>query len=426
MSSRLDMKFQKGDDMVERFYRKPRILKRLRSGPLGPYMDSVASELFELGFTRKNSGSHQLHLLDELNQWLERRGLGASELDEERIGEFLDELRRGRWLRSARAGWTLLLRHLRDRGVVPMRQVEVEDTPCHRLEHEFALYLTDQRGLSQKSVQLYLAQVHAFLGERFGSGPLALSELTAEDVTRFVLRCYRPEGGRSPFALVPALRNFFRFLHGRGDLTIDLAGVVPSAPRWRLSAVPKSLAAEQVEQMLAGCDRSRSVGLRDYAVLLLLARLGLRAGEVAAMRLEDLDWRAAQLTVHGKGKRQDRLPILQDVGEALTNYLCHGRPRCSTRHVFVRSQAPYRELGRVWSISTIVERALRRAGLNPAIKGAHLLRHSLACEMVRRQASFGEIGQILRHRLPSSTEIYAKVDLEALRPLAQPWPGALS
>jgi len=166
------------------------------------------------------------------------------------------------------------------------------------------------------------------------------------------------------------------------------------------------------------------MGQRDYAMLLLLARLGLRAGEVATMRLEDLDWNAAELTVRGKGSRRDRLPILQDVGEALTAYLCHGRPRCSTRHVFVRSRAPYRELGNVASVSTIVERALERAGLNPPVKGAHVLRHSLACEMLRRHASLGEIGQILRHRLPSATEIYAKVDLEALRTLAQPWPGA--
>lgn len=411
--------------MIERFYSNPGILERLRSGPLGPHMDSVASKLFELGFTRKNSGPHQLHLLDELNQWLEKRGLGASALNEERVREFLDELQRGRWLRSAKAGWTLLLRHLRDCGIVPVRRVEVEETPCHLLEHEFALYLVDQRGLSQKSVQLYLAQVHAFLGERFGSAPLVLSELTTRDVTRFVLRYCRPEERRSPFALVPALRNFFRFLHWRGDLAIDLAGAVPSASRWRFSGVPKSLAAEQVEQMLAGCDRSRPVGLRDYALLLLLARLGLRAGEVAAMRLEDLDWRAAQLTVRGKGNRQDRLPILEDVGEALTAYLVHGRPRCPARHVFVRLQAPYRELGNVSSVSTIVRRALERVGLHPPVKGAHLLRHSLACEMLRREASFGEIGQILRHRLPSSTEIYAKVDLKTLRTLAQPWPGAL-
>jgi site-specific recombinase XerD len=411
--------------MIERFYSNPRILERLRSGPLGPYMDSVATQLFELGFTRQNSGAHQIQLLGELNRWLEKRGLGVGALDEERVQEFLDELQQGRWLREAKAGWRLLLKHLRDRGIVPVRRVEVDETPCCRLEREFARYLVEQRGLSQKSVQLYLAPVHCFLSDRFGPGPLSLSELTVRDVTQFVLRCYRPGARCSNFSLVSALRSFLQFLHLKGDLATDLAGAVPAAACWRLSEIPKSLPAEQVEQLLAQCDRSCPLGQRDYAVLLLLARLGLRAGEVAAMRLEDLNWKAGELTVRGKGSRQDRLPILQDVGEALTAYLCQGRPRCSTRHVFVRFKAPYRELGNVSSVSTIVCRALKRAGLNPPSKGAHQLRHSLACEMLRRHASLGEIGQILRHRLPSATEIYAKVDLEALRALAQPWPGAL-
>lgn len=411
--------------MLDRFYSNPKTLERLRSGPLGPYMDSVATQLFEQGFTRENSGQHQIHLLGELNRWLEKRGLGVGALDEEKIQEFRNELQQGQWLREVKAGWRLLLKHLRDRGIVPVRQVEVDETPCCRLEREFARYLVEQRSLSQKSVQIYLAPVHCFLSDRFGSGPLSLSELTVRDVTRFVLRCCGPEARCSNFSLASALRNFLRFLYLRGDLAVDLAGAVPTAARWRLSELPKALPAEQVEQMLAGCDRSRPLGRRNYAVLLLLARLGLRAGEVVAMRLEDLDWKAAELTVRGKGHRQDRLPILQDVGEALTDYLCHGRPRCATRHVFVRFLAPHREFGNVASVSTIVERALQRAGLNPPVKGAHVLRHSLACEMLRQHASLGEIGQILRHRLPSATEIYAKVDLEALRTLAQPWPGAL-
>ncbi len=410
--------------MIDQFFTHPRVLQRLRSGPLGPHMDSVAGQLLELGFTRQNSGPHQIRLLDELSQWLERRGLGADCLNEDRVREFLDQLRRGRWLREAKAGWRLLLKHLRDRGLVPLRQEEVEEADCYRLECEFARYLVEQRGLARKSVQLYLAPVHGFLCERFGPGPLSLSELTAGDVTRFVIRSCHSTAKGSASVLVPALRSFLRFLHLRGDLAIDFAAAVPSAARWRLSGLPKSLPAEQVEQLLAACDRNRPVGLRDYSVLLLFARLGLRAGEVAALQLEDLDWRAGELTVHGKGSREDRLPILQDVGEALTAYLCYGRPRCLARNVFVRCKAPYQELGNVSSVTTIVERAVKRARLNPPVKGAHLLRHSLACEMLRRQASLGEIGEILRHRLPSTTEIYAKVDFEALRTVAQPWPGA--
>ncbi|HVT57846.1 MAG TPA: site-specific integrase [Thermoanaerobaculia bacterium] len=409
--------------MLDQFYRRRKVLQRLRSGPLGPHMDDVAAQLLEMGFASHDSGQRQFRLLHKLNRWLEARGLGVAALDEKTIHEFLDQLQQGFWLRDAKAGWRLLLKQLRDRGIVPLPQGEMDETPCCRLQREFARYLVEQRGLAPKSVQLYLAQTQAFLNERFGPGPLALSELTARDVTQFVLRRCRPNG-RGDFALAPALRNFFRFLRLRGDLAIDLAGAVPAAARWRLSGLPKSLPAQQVELVLAGCDRNSPMGRRDYAVLLVLARLGLRAGEIAAMRLEDLDWRAAELTVRGKGSRQDRLPILQDVGEALTAYLCDGRPRCSSRHVFVRARAPYREFGDASSVITIVERAIERVGLNPPVKGAHLLRHSLACEMLRRHASLGEIGQILRHRLPSATEIYAKVDLEALRTVAQPWPGA--
>lgn len=178
-------------------------------------------------------------------------------MDEERVQEFLDELQQGSWLREAKAGWRLLLKHLRDRGIVPVRQVEVDETPCCRLEREFARYLVEQRNLSQKSVQLYLAPVHCFLSDRFGPGPLSLSELTVRDVTQFVLSCYRPGARCSNFSLVSALRNFLRFLFLRGDLAIDLAGAVPTAARWRLSGLPKALPAEQIEQMLAGCERSR-------------------------------------------------------------------------------------------------------------------------------------------------------------------------
>jgi integrase len=178
-----------------------------------------------------------------------------------------------------------------------------------------------------------------------------------------------------------------------------------------------------VEQLLRCCDRDRVAGQRDYTVLLLLARLGLRAGEVVHLHLDDIDWRAGRLHVRGKGGRSDVLPLPTDVGEALATYLRGGRPRCSTRRVFVRARAPYAGFASSAAIDSIVRRALQRAGLEPPRKGAHLLRHSLATGMLRDGASLAEIGQLLRHRLPQTTEIYAKVDPVALSALAQPWPG---
>ena len=190
----------------------------------------------------------------------------------------------------------------------------------------------------------------------------------------------------------------------------------------KLASLPTYLSAAQVQKVLDGCDRATAMGRRDYAILLLLARLGLRAAEVVHMMLEDIDWDAGELVIRGKSRREDRLPLPEDVGKALAEYLRDGRPRCSSRRVFIRLSAPHQGFSSSVAICDVVRRALSRAGLNPAFKGAHLLRHSLATRMLRGGASMAEIGQILRHRLASTTEIYAKVDLTALRALAEPWP----
>lgn len=223
--------------------------------------------------------------------------------------------------------------------------------------------------------------------------------------------------------MVTALRSFFGFLRQRGDITSDLAGAIPTVANWRLTGLPLSLAPEQVEALLASCDQHTAIGQRDYAILLLLARLGLRAGEVVALTLDDIDWDTGTLTVRGKGGRQERLPLPQDVGEAMTNYLRQNRPHCALRRVFIRLHAPHCGFSSSSAIDDVVRRALVRTGLNPDHKGAHLLRHSLATRLLGSGASLEEIGQLLRHANPQTTEIYAKVDLRALRALAQPWPG---
>lgn len=415
--------------MIERFFRAPWTVRRLRSGPLGPYLDGFARALVEQGYAVR-TGRSRLRLLGELSEWLERRGLGVGDLDEALVGGFMAEAvqRRGYLRRSQSAVPRMLLGYLREIGAVPTPPVEVEEeTPLRRLEDDFVRYLVEERGLLRSTGERLFLQVRSFLATRFGAGPLALGEIRPPDVTRFILQYTRSKSRlgrpRSPKVMVSALRGFFRFLRLRGDITLDLAAAVPTVAAWRHSALPKSLPSEQVRQLLASCDRSQPVGERDYALLLLLARLGLRAGEVLALRLEDLDWKAGEILVRGKGQRLERLPMPRDVGKALVAYL-RRRPPCAAREVFVRSRAPYRGLANDAGIDSIVLRALQRAGLDPPLKGAHLLRHSLATDMLRRGASMGEIGQILRHRRPSTTEIYAKVDLEALRTLAAPWPGA--
>jgi len=199
---------------------------------------------------------------------------------------------------------------------------------------------------------------------------------------------------------------------------------IPTVADWRHSTVPKYLSEEQVERLLDACNRDTATGRRDQAVLLLLSRLGLRACEVVALELDDIDWRSGEITVRGKGSHHDRLPLPSEVGNALAEYLRRHRPACTTRRLFVRARAPRRGFTSSGAIISIVRRALRRADLNPPLRGAHLLRHSLATGMLRKGAAMAEIGQVLRHRSPITTEIYAKVDFDALRALALPWPIA--
>ena len=222
--------------------------------------------------------------------------------------------------------------------------------------------------------------------------------------------------------MTTAFRSFFRFLFQKGELQTNLAASVPTVASWRLSTVPKYLVPKEVKRVLKACNRRKAIGRRDYAILLLLARLGLRAGEVVALQLEDVNWRAGEILVRGKGLLHEQMPLPPDVGQALASYVRRDRPPCQTRRVFLCMKAPRRGFAHPSTLSTIVRRALARADLHPPLKGAHLLRHSLATSMLRSGAKMGEIAEILRHRALNSTEIYAKVDFEGLRSLAHPWP----
>jgi site-specific recombinase XerD len=277
--------------------------------------------------------------------------------------------------------------------------------------------------LSTATLQNYVPFIDQFLSDRFRSKTLNLSTLRAADVTGFVQRhAHRFSPGRAKL-LVTALRSFFRYLRHRGEISLDLAACVPTVPNWSRSTLPKFLPPGTVQRVLSRCDRQAPLGRRNYAILLLLARLGLRAGEVVALNLEDIDWEAGQMTVHGKGGRSIQMPLPTDVGEAVAAYLRNGRPRCSSRRVFIRAKAPLGGFASSVAISFIVMRALQSAGVESARKGAHLFRHTLACDLLRQGCSLDEIGELLRHQSPNTTAIYAKVDLTALHSLALPWPG---
>lgn len=398
--------------------------QRERAGSLGAYVEEFGALLASTGYARATIREH-VRLLADLGRWLERHQLPVGDFDSVRGEQFLrSRRRRGRATRSNSASLFGVLGMLRGIGVVrpAICAAPCDAIPVTRLERAFAEHLVQERGLSAATRTNYVPIARRLLMLRFGGGPVDLAELRAEDVTAFVLREVRSVSPGRAKLMVSALRSFLRWLCARGDTATDLSGAVPRVANWRLATLPKSIQAEQVEQLLRHCERATPVGLRDYAILLLLARLGLRAGEVVAMELDDLDWGAGEFVVRGKGGRHDRLPLPHDVGSAVAAYLRCGRPACSTRRVFVRAKAPLRGFANSIAICTIVERALARAGLNPPRKGAHLLRHTLACTMLRQGASLDEIGQILRHRNLDTTAIYAKVDLVALRGLAPSWP----
>lgn len=284
---------------------------------------------------------------------------------------------------------------------------------------KFCVYLFEERGLAAGSVRLYAAYARRFVAER--SEPLAddLARLSGQEINAFVLRESRRVAQRTAEMVVCALRALLRFLHLQGLIAAPLADAVPSVAH-RREDLPRGVPAGVVTRLLESCDRATALGRRDFAILMLLVRLGLRCGEVAALRLDDLDWRTGEIVVRGKRSRIDRLPLPGDVGEALADYLCHVRPRGFGRTVFLRAQAPVGGLSGD-GVSEVVVRACRRAGIAPA--RAHRLRHTIATEMLRRGAGLGEIGQVLRHQSLEVTAVYAKVDRSALSQLALPWPG---
>lgn len=408
--------------MLETYYKDPTAINRLRCCPLGLHLDTFAASLERLGYA-KTTIRLKLWLLGVFGRWLGENGLAVSDLEESVVALFFDERRRRHRLQKGhRATIHHLLAFLRAKSAIPLREVTIEESPLSQLENRYTRFLKLERGLRAKTVVLYASFVRCFLMDRFGERSMYPRQLRASDVSSFILRHAHSRSLRWVQVMTTALRSFFRFLFQYDEIDIDLAPSVLSVADWRLSTIPRHLTQEEVARVLKACDRNTAIGRRDYALLLLLARLGLRAGEVVALELDDIDWRTGELIVRGKGLVSDRLPLLADVGEALAAYLQRDRSQSPVRRVFICMKAPRRGFADATTVSTIVRRALERAGLDPPVKGAHLLRHSLATQMLHCGATMAEIGEVLRHRLPSTTEIYAKVDWDGLRSLAQPWP----
>ena len=391
-------------------------------GPLSSFIESYLEQVKEQGFSDSSLWA-QLRVLKLCGRWMRRTGRCVSDLDETAIRACLRRLSRFSYGRkSGPSTLRRLLEILRRTGATPPANGDSQ-SQVDVLMVSYKSFLLKERNLSPNSIDHPLLFARRFLADMFGGGRLKLSTLRAPDVTGFIRRHARDHGPYHTRGLVSATRSFLRYLHYKGLVDTDLSLAVPKVARWRFTTLPKHLPADQVRQVLRHCDRKSALGRRDYAILLLLARLGLRAGEIVKLRLEDIDWDNSRISVCGKGGSRSQLPLPTDAANAIARYLQHDRPQCACRCLFIRNRAPVNGFVCSGAISNIVQRALERAGVVSARKGAHLLRHSLATEMLRKGASLDEIGVVLRHKSSDTTAIYAKVDLSSLRALALPWIG---
>lgn len=409
--------------MIHQFLPRPEELNRLKAGPLASHLMAFAALLSKQRY-RHGSGWRKVHRIADFGQWLAQQDLGLNEVSERTLESYLKRRRK----KQTRPGGhphtlALLLKHLRELGVIPLPQPTPVRHWRDQILQDYQRFLCEERSLAPISIGHYLRITNRFLSDRFPRCRGRIDQLCLGDITSFVL--HHPSCRKQGLLRLTTttLRSFLGFLYQTERIRTNLATAVPAVAVRRSPDIPRYLEANQVEEILRHCDRRRKIGKRDHAILLLLARLGLRASEVMRLQLEDIDWETGQLLIHGKGSRVDRLPLVSDVGQALADYLRNGRPLCPFRRVFIQSHAPYEPINCHHTIGDVVERALARARLKPCCRGAHLLRHSLATRMIRTGASLADIAQVLRHQHSRSTELYAKVDLVALRALAQPWPG---
>ena len=406
---------------MERFFNDPHTIARKRSGRLGPCLDRLAQHFANFGY-RRLYGRRQLQLAAEFGQWLERHRVPLAQVGSEHPTWFLRERYRSKARHRGDGAFFPPLRDILIRDGVIVPTGEAVRNPVKTLIEEFALYLRQERRLAATTTERYAAFVEDWLMDRFGEGPANLSAVSAAEIVGYVRRRAPTVARKTAKLMVSALRSFLGYAHYRGYIKLDLAIGIPPVADWTSTSIPRGLPAQDVRRVLQRCNRRSSTGRRDYAILLLLARLGLRAHEIAGLTLDDIDWENGLVTVRGKGGVH-QLPLPPDVGKAIATYLKSRRPCAQSRKIFLRGVAPVMPFKRPGSIGTVVRHALRRAKINSVRKGSHQFRHTWATEMLRRGASRAEIAELLRHRNVQTTTIYAKVDLASLRTLAVPWPG---
>ena len=401
------------------------VLSQPLEGPLAPHIVSFANWAHTQGYA-VSTRHRQVFLAADFSRWLLHKDVSVQDVCADHPGQYLRHRARRRCIAPDDAP---ALKHfmafLRREGAIAAAQTApCPITPVEQCVQEFERYLRDERLLARATIIHYLPFIRLLLSERFANQPVRLGDLCAREVIGFVKRQASRSHIKHAKCLTTALRAFFHYARYRGEITADLAAAVPTVAGWSMSSIPRAIPADQVRKLLAGVGRGSTTQRRDYAILLLLARLGLRASEVVFLELDDIDWAAGCLNVRRrKGGQSTKLPLPTDVGEAMVAYLQHGRPQSASRRVFLRVKAPIRGFRGPCAIRSIVCQAIERTGIDAPTRGAHQFRHALATRMLRQGNSLSEIGAVLGHRSPETTRIYAKVDLDALRTLALPWPG---
>ncbi len=410
--------------MLSEFFKSRARIQALRDGPAGSLLENFTQALSEAGYARRIARRH-LRAAEHFLYWTHRHGIPVCKLNEQSLARFDRHLSRchcphyghaDHW--SLVRGARLFLTYLRDVRIITLPSVE---PPVHdpALLSAFCQWMHQQRGTCDVTLSTYSIYIRELL-RRLGEEP---SRFDARRLRAFVLEKSRSCGWATAKNCAKVLRMFLRFLIAEGQCAVGLDAAIPTLAHWRMASLPRYLPQEDVEHLIASCDRASAVGRRDRAILLLLARLGLRAGDIVHLRLSDIDWKGASIQVCGKGRRPTRLPLTQEVGRAIVAYLKKGRPRTNADTLFMHCRAPFCALGSSGAVTMIVDKAFRHAGVvRPSRGAAHLLRHSLATSMLRQGASLKDIAAILRHSSMETTQIYAKVDITALQQIAQPWP----
>ncbi len=407
------------------FIKMPRRLRRLQEGALGAHLELFSARLLREGHCQQ-SAWRNIRVVDDFGQWFVRKGIVIEDIDEAIVDRYMRFRARHRHpFSSDRPALNRFLAVMRDAEVISPQRPPRLSLHEQRME-DFRRHLREQGGFAPRSIITHLPTLRRFLAECCKNETESFSRLVAADIVNFVGHHAPHQSTRSTQRMCWTLRSFLRYLRYKGLIEIDLVSAVPPVRTWRFASFPRYLAPEEVQKVLDTIDRSTPLGRRDYAVLLLLARLGLRASEVTSLCLQDIDWQSGLLTIRGKGRQRAQMPLPSEVGAAICDYLQHSRPRSESRRVFLREWAPHIGFASAASVTMIARIALERAKVDTPRKGAHVFRHTLATRLLRSGASLTQIGQLLRHRSQDSTRIYAKVDIEALRSLSMRWPGGVS